>query len=210
MVLAIGGVLAVFAAISYFSRDAQTRRALRDTPSTSIHKVQDGAVARVKGRVRPIHDLIEAPLSGRLCSYYVAIVEERRKSGKSSYWAEVARDARGVDFAVEDVTGEILVRAAGLEVAITLDKHTRSGTFDDATEAEQKFLASMNVESTGLLGFNRTLRYTEGVLEPGEEITVLGLASPCERPGGGRALRLGPRPDGPALASDDRDVVLGR
>lgn len=210
LVLGVATVLGVIAAINYFSHEARTRRALTATPVRAIAEVAEGAVVRVQGRLRPIHDLIEAPLSGRLCAYYVAVVEERRKSGKSSYWAQVARDARGVDFAVEDVSGEILVRANELEVAITLDKHTRSGTFDDATEAEQKFLARMNEESTGLLGFNRTLRYTEGVLEPGEEITVLGLARPGDRHGGGRVLKLGPRPDGPALASDDRGIVSRR
>lgn len=210
LIAGVAVVLLVALLSSAFSAEARTKRALAAAPLESIGKVQEGAVVRVKGRVRPVADMIEAPLTGRYCVHYVAIVEERHRGKHSTHWSEVTREAKGVDFEVQDATGEILVRSQGLQVAITLDQHTRSGSFDDATEAEQKFLARMNESSTGLLGFNRTLRYTEGALEAGEEITVLGQASYRDLPGGGRALVLGPTPDGSALATDDRDIVIGR
>lgn len=210
LIAGVAVVLLVALLSSVFSADARTKRALAEAPLESIGKVQEGAVVRVKGRVRPVADMIQAPLTGRYCVHYVAVVEERHKGKNSTYWSEVAREVKGVDFEVQDVTGEIHVQSQGLQAAITLDKHTKSGSFDDATEAEQKFLARMNESSTGLLGFNRTLRYTEGALEAGEEITVLGQARYRDLPGGGRVLILGPTPHGSAMATDDRDVVLGR
>lgn len=37
-------------------------------------------------------------------------------------------------------------------------------------------LKQYNIDSTGFLGFNKQLRYTEGIIEIGEEITVAGIA----------------------------------
>lgn len=210
LAVVVGGVLLAVLLSGQFSADARTKRALAGVPLESIGKVQEGAVVRVKGRIRPVADMIEAPLTGRYCVHYVAVVEERHKGKNSTYWSEVTREEKGVDFEVQDVTGEIQVRSRGLQVAITLDQHTKSGSFDDATPVEQNFLARMNEASTGLLGFNRTLRYTEGALEAGEEITVLGQARYRDLPGGGRVLILGPTQHGSAMATDDRDIVMGR
>jgi len=194
----------------YNSPDAQTKRALAAVPTLAIGQVSEDAVVRVTGRLRPLADLLQAPLSGRRGAYYLAVIEVNQKRGNSYAWVEVAREAEGVDFVVEDASGTIHVRAEDLRVAITHDSHSRSGTFDDANEVEQKFLTRMNIDGTGLLGFNRPLRYREGVLEPGEEITVLGQARSRDQPGGGRVLVLGPTPHGPAMATDDRNTVIGR
>lgn len=209
-VLLLGLSFGIIAWTRYNAPDARTRRALAAVPTLAIGQVREDTVVRVTGRVRPLADLIQAPLSGRRCAYYLAVIELNEKRGNAYAWVEVAREAEGVDFIVEDASGTIHVRAEDLQVAITRDSHSRSGTFDDATAVEQKFLTRMNVDGTGLLGFNRPLRYVEGVLEPGEEITVLGQARYRDQPGGGSVLVLGPTPHGPAMATDDRDTVIGR
>ena len=50
----------------------------------------------------------------------------------------------------------------------------------DATAVEAAFLERFNEKSTGRSGFNRSLRYSEGALEFGEKITVLGVTRPGE------------------------------
>ena len=37
-------------------------------------------------------------------------------------------------------------------------------------------LKSYNITSTGILGFNKSLRYKEAIIEIGEQITVAGIA----------------------------------
>lgn len=203
LVLALG----IAAAMRYRSTDARTRRALKAAPILAISAVQEDAVVRVTGRLRPIGDLIAAPLTGRRCAYYLAVVEEHLRTGNTWSWVEVAREADGVDFLVEDATGVLRIGlSAECRVAVTRDGQSRSGTFDDANEVEKAFLGRVYVEDTGALGFNRSLRYTEGILGPGEEITALGRA----RRGADGVMALGPRPDGPVLISDDRETVARR
>jgi hypothetical protein len=203
-------VLGILFSVYWFSDDARTRRELKAVPTLAISAVQEGMVVRVTGRLRPAGDLVQSPLTGRHCAYFLAVVEERRKHGKTSSWSEIAREVHCLDFEVEDGTGVIHVRMDGCRVAVTRDAYSRSGTFDDATEAERAFLARHGHDSTGLLGFNRTLRYEEGVLEPGEEITVLGQVKTRVGPDGARTWVLGPTPDRAVLVSDDRGTVARR
>lgn len=210
-IVLIGAVLLVALAVSYwFSHDATTRRMLKEAPVRKIAELQEGMVVRVTGRLRPAGDLIQAPLSARHCAYYEVRVEERRSTGKSSSWHDVIREVQAHDFEVEDGTGVALVRMDECRVAVTKDTHTRSGTFDDATEAERALLERNGQESTGLIGFNRALRYTEGALEPGEEVTVLGQVTVDTDRDGSRRVTIGPRPDRPVLVSDDLGTVRAR
>jgi hypothetical protein len=206
-----GAVLLVGLVVTYwFSDDARTRRLLKEAPARKIREIQEGMVVRVTGRLRPAADLVQAPLSGRHCAYYEVLVEERRSTGKSSRWYDVLREVKARDFEVEDGTGVVLVRMGACKVAITKDTHTRSGTFDNASAAERALLERNGEESTGLLGFNRTLRYEEGALEPGEEVTVLGQVKVHTGLDGARVLAIGPPPDRPVLVSDDRGTVRAR
>lgn len=76
-------------------------------------------------------------------------------------------------FVLTDATGRAFIDPNGAKLVITEDSHTRSGTFDDATPREEAFLAAQGEKSEGWI-FNRSLRYREGVLEPGEWVAVLG------------------------------------
>jgi hypothetical protein len=49
-----------------------------------------------------------------------------------------------------------------------------SGTWNDASPQLQKFLESHGRSSTGMLGFNRRLKYLEGIFEEHEPVAVLG------------------------------------
>jgi hypothetical protein len=54
------------------------------------------------------------------------------------------------------------------------DANYSSGAFDDATPELEEFLSIYNLKSTGMFGFNKKLRYREGVLEKDEMCAVLG------------------------------------
>ena len=186
-----------------FSTDARTRWALKKVPVTPISGPRAGQLARVRGRIVAGGELLAAPLSERVCVYYVTTAEKLRSGGNSSSWQEVAREERYADFVVEDGSGALRVRMAVPRVAIVRDVHTRSGTFDDANPREEAFLRRHGLQSTSaLLGLNLTMRYIEGVLEPGEEVTALGLV---REEGGARVLDA--TEDGPLILSDDPRAV---
>jgi hypothetical protein len=160
----------------YFSENQTIRRQLRKTPTKRIQELRDDELGKVVGRARGTGEVLTAPLSGRLCVYFVATVEERRSTGKSSYWKMIIRETRGVPFMLEDDGGRALVDATAARIAIDFDGKSQSGTFDDPTPAEHAFLARHSQRGQGWV-FNRTLRYREAVIADGETIAVLGAGT---------------------------------
>lgn len=174
------GVLAAGAGIAFLtwwlSPYQRTLRALRAAPRVRIADAPDGQLVRIVGQLRAPEAALSAPLSGRACTHYEIVVEEHVKRGKSSSWRTLFRESETRDFSLDDGGGTAIVETDHLEVALVQDHHQRSGTFEDASPALEALLARHGHSSTGLLGFNRTIRYREGVLEPGEEVSVLGWA----------------------------------
>ncbi|HEY5922885.1 MAG TPA: GIDE domain-containing protein [Kofleriaceae bacterium] len=196
----------------YYSNDQQIRRRLRKTPTRSIQELRDDELGKVVGRARGLDEMLEAPLSGRRCVYFVAIVEEQRSTGKSSYWKTIIKETRGVLFMLEDDSGRALVDATAARIAIDFDGKSKSGTFDDPTPVERAFLDRHGQKGEGWI-FNRTLRYREAVIADGETIAVLGAgtrepdpdAPPAEAYRGEppTRLRLTSSPKYPLVISDD-------
>lgn len=165
------------AALAWYFSDAQkVRRQLRRAPVKSIGQVGDDELAKVVGRVRPLGESLSAPLTGRPCVYFVAIVQERQKRRNSSHWRTIAREERCVPFVLEDDTGRAIVEATAARAALDVDSHSTSGVLDDPTDAQRAFLARHGQSATGLI-FNRRLRYREAVIEDGEIVAVLGAGT---------------------------------
>jgi hypothetical protein len=173
--LLLVGVIAILFLSFYFSRRSRFLRALRKTPRSRIADVREGTLVKVQGRLEFAAQPLRAPLSGRSCAYYEAIVEERRKRGKSSYWREIIRETAAEEFLLRDESGEALIDLVADNVLLTLDAHYSSGMFDNAGPNEERFLSKHGHSSTGWI-FNRTLRYREGVLAGGETVVVCGVA----------------------------------
>lgn len=207
------GVFGVTAwAIFYFSDNQSIRRSLRKAPAKRIAELGDDQLGKVVGRTRGLDEILSAPLTGRRCVYFVATVEERRKTGKSHHWREVIREARGVPFMLEDDSGRALIDATAARIAIDFDGKSYSGTFDDPSEAERAFLARHDQKGERWV-FNRRLRYHEAVIEEGETIAVLGAGTREPDPDAPPAaayrgevptrLRLTSSPKYPLVISDD-------
>ena len=56
------------------------------------------------------------------------------------------------------------------------DRKQNSGTFNNATPKFKELLRAYSINFENWLGFNKTLRYEEGIIEIGEHITVAGIA----------------------------------
>jgi hypothetical protein len=160
----------------YYSENATIRRQLRKARAKRIAELGDAELGKVVGSARHIDELLHAPLTGRPCVYFIAVVEEKRSTGKSSYWKTIVKEERSVAFVLEDASGCAIVDPTAARIAIDFDGRSTSGTFDDPTDAEREFLARHGERGQGWI-FNRSLRYREAVIEDGETVAVLGAGT---------------------------------
>ncbi|TND08306.1 MAG: hypothetical protein FD123_2337 [Bacteroidetes bacterium] len=158
----------------YFSRKAVVRRGLRKSEEKKIGHFSDGDTGRVVGRVVFAGRTLTAPLSKRSCVYYHVVVEEYRSSGKSGSWHTVIEEEQKGDVVIFDGSHYAVIDTGNAKTYLVPDANYSSGTFNDATHELEQFLQRHNRTSTGLLGFNKSLRYREGVLERDETFAVAG------------------------------------
>ena len=174
-----------------FNQKATLRRQLRMARRVAIADFPDGGVAKIVGRLEYLDEPMPAPLSERSCAAFEVVVHQKRDKS----WYRIVREVQTRRFAVRDDTGVAHIDPGHAQLVIALDSHSQSGTFDDATPAEESFLQRHGRASQGLL-FNKRLRYREGVLEAGEEVAVLGYGV-CEPDpdavGAARGYREGPQ-----------------
>lgn len=196
----------------YFSKSQRINRALRKAPRVNIAQASDGDYVKLVGTLEPI-DQLAAPLSGRACSYYEVIVEEER-GARNRTWSTVIRERDGCPFMINDGTAKARVELSEAETALTQDGHWSSGFLNDADPELEAYLARHGKSSTGLV-FNRTLRYREGVLEPGEQVAVLGVIGREVDPDGQSAgfreapsrVNVSGEPNRPMRVSDDPSTL---
>lgn len=166
-----GAVLVYREVHKYMSPANQLRRQLRDTPRRSLAELPEGTAARIVGRAEAIEDTLEAPLTGRPCLYYTAIVEV--SDGKD--WREIIREDRAVMFMLDDGSARAIIDPSSSKVALEFDGNSDSGVLDNPNEREQAFLDAHNTAGRRRV-FNRSLRYREAVIEVGETIAIFGAA----------------------------------
>jgi hypothetical protein len=202
----------------FFSERAKSRRALKRAPLTAMSKVMDGALVRVTGTARPSEDgLLHAPLSARPCLAHEVEVEEYKQKGKHGSWKTIILERDFVSsFWLQEGRDRALVQLIYPQLVLDRDASFRSGVLKEPDENLVAYLSSHGEAPQGII-FNRNLRYREGVIEPGEVVTVLAVGKsepdpdPAATPSGyrGRAMRLVLRSpaEGEMLISDERGLT---
>lgn len=195
----------------FFSKKAIVRRNIRKYPVTPISNFKEGERGRISGTVVYVDEPLKAPLSGRECSHYYVHIEQRYDQ-KNSRWRTLIEHEISSMLVLQNGGYYALIKRANLESYIVQDKEYRSGTFNDATPHLERYLKEHGHKSEDFFGFNKTLRYKEGVLEEGERVTVAGLGEwkqaediglPAEY---GKVLVMRCGSD-TIYMSDDRDIV---
>jgi len=202
----------------WFSDDQRAKRAMRGVPKRSIADVIEGERARIVGAVE-VPEPLTAPLSGRPCAAWRVTVEERRRSGKNSYWKKIVDEHEAVEFFLTDGTGKARVEQVIVKPVLAHDARGGSGFLNDPTPELQAFLADRGHDTQGWV-FNKTIRFREGVAEPGEEVAVVGTGrwerDPDEKARAGSGYReaampkrlvMQPSEGGSLLLSDEHDVL---
>lgn len=177
--------LAVYAHRSLRGRFGERGRArhLCDVaPRRTTAELREGELVRVTGRLASGGPPLSAPLSGRPCAHFRATVELCGKKGR----VEVVRRESAGPFYLEDESGRVLLsldheRAV---VDVTMDLAWSTREVDDETRFDlERFLYASGPDAEPLTRGGHDLRYAEGVLEPGELVTAVGVVAVGPAPG---------------------------
>ncbi|WP_339893260.1 hypothetical protein [uncultured Algibacter sp.] len=161
----------------YYSNKKIMLREFKKSRKKPINRIQENEYAKIIGKAKHVNEPLEAPLSGRKCVYYHVIVEV--KGDKS--WRRIINDEKHQDFFIESNSEMAIIKMSSLQKSmkrfyLVKDYKEKSGFRNDAPEKLEGYLKYHNKKSTGLLGINKTIRYTEGIIELNEAIAVKGIA----------------------------------
>jgi hypothetical protein len=162
---------------TYFSNKKVMLREFKKSRKKQINRIQENEYAKIIGKAKHVHEPLEAPLSGRQCVYYHVMVEV--KGDKN--WRRIINDEKHQDFFIESNSEMAIVKISATQKStrrfhLVKDYKEKSGFRNDATEKLEAYLKYHNKNITSILGINKTIRYTEGVIELNEPIAVKGVA----------------------------------
>ncbi|MBN1544008.1 hypothetical protein JW898_00945 [Candidatus Woesearchaeota archaeon] len=152
------------------------KRMIENMPTSKIRSLAMG-LCEIYGEVVPAEKkVLKSPLTGKDCVYYKYTVEEKRSSGKNSYWATIKAGVDMVHFFVKDNTGSVLVDPKGANVDIPVDYTFNSGIAGRTPLPVLDFLKKNGLTNRTLFGFNKQMRYTEYYIAPNDKLYILGSA----------------------------------
>ncbi|GAA4895433.1 hypothetical protein GCM10023311_20180 [Flaviramulus aquimarinus] len=169
------GIIAFVA--NYFSNKRIMLREFKKSRKTSISRIRENEYAKIIGKAKHVNEPLTAPLSGRLCVYYHVVVEIKG----DKRWNKIINDENAQDFFIESSSEMAIVKMSAIQKSmrrffLVKDYKQNSGFRNDADGKLEAYLKQHNKKSTGILGINKTIRYTEGVIELNEPIAVKGIA----------------------------------
>jgi hypothetical protein len=187
--LGVSGFGAVFVVVGLYTMNrGRTRRArserIADTETTEIRDLRPGTV-EVEGTAHPAGDATvrESPITRTDALASQVEVEEWESGGQGSgNWETIHEEESAVPMTVDDGTGEVRVELppdGGLDLE---QARTEVGSGDEPPEPVRRYVErEADVEEAarhdvGPLSLGERRRYSEGVIEPGEEVYVLGSA----------------------------------
>lgn len=176
----MGGLLTVVGLVLTIPNIKNFRRRQRilAMPTSRIGQASGNGDVEIKGRIVPSElGLVRTPFSDRSAVWYRVTVREYRSSygRRGGSWQKVLTEIDGRPFMVDDGSGQ-KARVLPLGATVILDEQNvaSSGTLRDPPPHVESFLRSRGLESTSWLGFNKSMRYEEEVLAPGEHLFALG------------------------------------
>ncbi len=164
----------------YFSSKQVIIRTLAKTPNKPVGGLKTNSFTKVTGKALHVKQPLIAPFSKRKCVYYKITIQQKRNNGKNSHWRTLISDSKIQEFFIETKGEHVIVRPKlnpkNFKSCLVIDKKTSSGTFNNPTKEFLEVLKKYNIRSDGFLGFNKSLRYTEAIIELEEIVTVAGIA----------------------------------
>jgi len=212
--ICIGIVILIAVSISlYYSKKAIIKRKLKKAAGKKISDFISGDIAKVVGKVEFAGEPLIAPLSGRRCAHYYVLVEEKVSSGKSSHWNTLIEEEVAGKFVIRDGRYCAHINNQNVKSYLVEDRQFASELGQDATPELERYLNAHGQKSEGVFGWNKSIRYKEGVLEEGELIAAVGrgewkTAEQAQLPDTyDRVLEISATEQEPVYLSDDPETV---
>ncbi|WP_204344338.1 hypothetical protein [Psychroserpens algicola] len=177
-------IICAFAIIGYlayyFNGKQVIIRTLSNIPHKPASSLKTNELSKVTGKALHVEEPLIAPYSGRKCVFYQIKIQQKVSSGKSSHWKTLVKEERFQDFFV-DTNGDFVIvkpqeHPRNYICHLVKDEKQSSGTFNDPTAKFVALLKRYDIDAETYFGFNKRLRYYEGIIEIGERITVAGIA----------------------------------
>jgi len=220
--VAISGFGAVFVVVGLYvlnkGRVARARsERIAETETTPVRELQPGT-AEVKGVAQPAEGAttLQSPITNREAVATYVETEEWESSGEGGgSWRTKHERSSAVPMLVDDGTGEVLVELPADGDLNVEERQWTVGSGDEPPEQIKRYLETeaevdeASRKEFGPLSFGERRRYSEGLIEPGEETYVLGAAR--QEPGdwGERNFAIDdPTPAGDFILSDKSEGAL--
>ncbi|WP_405610665.1 hypothetical protein [Polaribacter sp. Asnod1-A03] len=174
-------VVIIIISFSYFfSTKQKIIRTLAKLPIKQVGHLKSNEFARFTGKALQIEEPLIAPYSNRKCILYKVKIEIRKSNGKRTYWRTLINEEKIKPFFLEK-NGEIAIVKPVKEPQnyichLVVDKKVTSGNFNKPSSKFKALLNHYKIENESFLGLNKSLRYSEAIIEVGEQITVAGIA----------------------------------
>lgn len=213
MALAVGLPVAAGIGLAawYFSSENRLKRELRKVPAATIAAALEGQPVRVSGVVgnRKGETPLSSPIRKRECVAWRIVVQRHVQRGKSSYWKTIVDESDSQGFLLRDETGLAEIPDTHLDLVLDFDAKGAKQLFAGLPPELIEFCRSRGIDTQTWLGIQANLRYSEGVLEPGETATLGGVGRWQNDPsqhegyrGVGRRLVLSELPSGRLIVTD--------
>ena len=168
----------IFGVILFLSgiRTMKRKKLMQSLPTSKIRSLAIG-ISEIHGKVIPTdRGTITSPFSGEKCVCARIIIEESSRMSKYHRWHVVKKLVWGNNFYLEDETGKVLVDIADADLDIPITYVFHSGIGNRPPPHIEAFLKANGMNHEGFLGINRSLRYTELIIRPNDDLYVLGRA----------------------------------
>ncbi len=159
-----------------FSKKARIHRRISKVKKKNIGDIRDGEIARVKGKVVYAGKTLIAPLSGRECVYFhITVKDSSSRHDLTKNYVNIDEEWAS-DVVLYDGENYALLDTRLVQAYIIQDESQLSGFWNFTSEELENFLVSRGMKASDGMGWSLDLRASEGVLEEGELVNVLGLA----------------------------------
>jgi hypothetical protein len=197
-VLVVGVVVLLWG--MYFSDVRLRRRALQRAVTADPATATEGSLVKLVGTVLEEGPMLEGPLSGRPCKAYRCEVLVQVGSLGRGHTFEVPAS---VPFSLRDGSDVVEVRTDRVALALALDRFESAHLRGEVSARARGLLAGRGYDAEA-----RVVSASEGVLQVGERVAVLGVARWVAAPGSGyrgsdRRLVLEAPRGGELVISDD-------
>ncbi len=148
-----------FGAFYFFSR----MRVMADIPTSKIRSAAQGYLELTGHGELMEGPQIIAPLTGKVCTWYHYMIQERRRSRRKNHWVTIEKGISEELFLIIDDTGKCVVDPEGASVV-----PSESDTWYGSTPRPGK-------STSGNFLMGKRYRYIEKRMHPGEPLYAIGL-----------------------------------